>query len=265
MMSYTLLLKKIVPILGMVAMPIIGLTTLAMVSLILLSFCGFFIEYVPLIVLYIISTLILLLGYRILKILSDGLYGMDTVIFKLIIILALLAATFSIVPGYFETLRFLIFIALLLLILQEYRKKELIYAYIDDSEIVYHMDEGYLIIVTYIVILILFNPIYPLYFYDKNIWIFIDVFAAFLLFVVIIRDIIIGIKFERKYLDYKTKIELEDRIVIYQKIKICEMFLICTHPRPEINYPDDYPRFSPNWTFKEKILLGDYDLYFHIP
>jgi len=266
MRAFSLLLIKNLPVLQGIILMIISLSTIVMTMYIMLSYILFFYELIPGIVTNIILLLIvLLLVNGIIKLWEEyNLYGVGitSVLIQLIIILSLLTATFSSSPYYFDYLRSFILIVLLLLIFREYRKQNLIWAYIDHPGRLLNIGEGLLISATYTVILIIFNPIFPFYFYDKNIWIFIDVVAALILIVVTIRDINIGIKLKRIYLEYKTDIELEGRIVLKQKIIICEKFKIDTDIIPEINYPDDYPSTSPIWTFKEKILLGDYDLYF---
>lgn len=86
---------------------------------------------------------------------------------KYLIIIAALCCFIGIIDlpiGYYTFLRILVFLMSLLIIVNEFRSRRFW-------------------VITFILILILFNPIFPIYLYLKSIWIVIDIIVGILLLI----------------------------------------------------------------------------------
>ena len=99
-------------------------------------------------------------------------------IFSILCAGLLLLAVFNLPIGYFEMLRIVIFLGAIFIVIENLK--------------ITHW------LLIFILITILFNPIFPIYFYDKKIWIPIDVVCALLFLVEAI------IYIEHKKEDYKN-------------------------------------------------------------
>lgn len=188
---------------------------------------------------------------------------------KIIVILfvttAIILPSKLLIPGFYDGLRFVTFISMLIFGYEEFRRSYLLnksrlgfrQRYFNDfTEILGEFFEPIVWIVLYSFVVVVMNPFSIFYGIQRGTWIILDTLIVSVLWFSLLRDFKIGQYLYKEYYLLKKSIEEHNDISLELKLYVCEEYSIGSHSLPKVNYSSENLKIYPFWSEKEKAILG---------